>query len=111
METIQWLVRTRRSCIEIGWGAAAVVETNHDSVLALRYDWKGETVIVLHNLSDTEVEVRLEIEGVESLRPLICNRSDRGENVPPTKIPMDPYGYRWFRAHEERERTASLAEG
>jgi hypothetical protein len=45
------------------------------------------------------------------LRPLICNRSDRGENVSPTKIPMDPYGYRWFRAHEERQRTASLAEG
>src|SRR5688572_14182152 len=58
MEHVQRAIRTRRGCPEIGWGETQVLDTSESGVLALRYDWRGQTVITVHNLADRRVEVR-----------------------------------------------------
>ncbi|MBA3518858.1 MAG: trehalose synthase [Rhizobiales bacterium] len=52
MEHMQRLIRTRRSCPEIGWGECKVLPTEAASVLALSYHWRGQTVVTAHNLAD-----------------------------------------------------------
>ena len=102
MQSVQRLVRVRRSCPEVGWGEHRILETPESGVLALRYDWRGETVVILHNLASRPAEVILADDGLRSLRPLFCNSDDRATIDATAPIRLDGYGYRWFRAHGER---------
>ncbi|RDI57952.1 alpha-amylase family protein [Microvirga subterranea] len=102
MSTVQRLIRTRRACPEIGWGACRILETGESSVLALRYDWRGETVLLLHNLADKAMSVRVPADGVGRWRPLFCNGDDRDMHDASAPIALDGYGFRWFRAEGER---------
>lgn len=102
MSTVQRLVRTRRACPEVGWGRCEVLETGETGVLALRYDWQGETVLILHNLGDREVEVKVSLERIGRLRPLLCDQDDRAMRNASDPISLNSYGYRWFRAQGER---------
>jgi maltose alpha-D-glucosyltransferase / alpha-amylase len=102
MSMLQRLVRTRRACPEVGWGRCEVIETGETGVLALRYDWQGETILILHNLADQAVDVRLSLDGIGQLRPLFCDQDDRAMRDASDPISLNPYGYRWFRAQGER---------
>jgi maltose alpha-D-glucosyltransferase/alpha-amylase len=102
MEHVQRVVRTRRACPEIGWGEAQVLETAESSVLALRYDWRNETIVTFHNLADRRVEVQPRLEGVDKLRPIFCNDDAREMHDAAAPVVLDPYGFRWFRARGER---------
>jgi maltose alpha-D-glucosyltransferase/alpha-amylase len=102
MEHVQRLVRVRRSCPEVGWGACQVPEMEETSVLALRCDWQGNTVVTMHNLGDRQTEVRLTLDGVDTLRPLLCDDGDRAMQPAAEPISLGPYGFRWFRAQGER---------
>jgi maltose alpha-D-glucosyltransferase/alpha-amylase len=102
MSELQRLIRTRRACPEIGWGRCQVLETAETSVLALRYDWRGETILVFHNLADRAVEVQIALDDVSRLRPLFCNEDDRTMRDASAPVPLSAYGYRWFRAQGER---------
>jgi maltose alpha-D-glucosyltransferase/alpha-amylase len=100
---VERLVRVRRACPEVGWGACRVLETPETGVLALRFDWEREAVVVLHNLSDRAVELRLEgCDDLGHLRPLYCNRDDRARRPVSEPLALDPFGYRWFRGCGER---------
>ncbi len=102
MDTVQRLVRTRRSCPEVGWGECRVIDTDETGVLALRYDWRGESLLIVHNLADQEAEVKVGFEGAKRLKPLFSNRDDRTMRDAAKPIPLDPYGFRWFRGDGER---------
>ena len=63
---LNWMVRmirVRKECPEIGWGRHSVVETHADGCLALRYDWRGNAVLVLHNFSEHAREASVRVEG------------------------------------------------
>jgi maltose alpha-D-glucosyltransferase/alpha-amylase len=102
LDTVQRLVRVRRACLEIGWGECQVLDTGASNILALRSDWRGGTVVTVHNLSDQKTTVRLPLRGVEKLRLLYCNGKDRAMRDAADAIDIDPYGFRWFRAGGER---------
>lgn len=103
MAHVQRLIRVRRACPEVGWGACQVIETGETSVLALRCDWENGTVITLHNLADRTVEVRLPpADGLAPLRPLLSDGGDRTPREAAAPIPLGPYGFCWLRARGER---------
>jgi maltose alpha-D-glucosyltransferase/alpha-amylase len=102
MDDVQRLIRARRSCPEVGWGECRVLHAGDTAILALRFDWRGETVLVLHNFSDRRLPARLALDDLDQLRPLISNGDDRELRRAADPIPLDPYGFRWFRAHGER---------
>ncbi|MEE1657654.1 alpha-amylase family protein [Microvirga sp. CF3062] len=102
MSTVQRLVRTRRACPEVGWGQCQVLDTGKTGVLALRYDWQGETTLILHNLAAQAVDVKMSLDGIGRLRPLFCDQDDRAMRDASDPISLNPFGYRWFRAQGER---------
>lgn len=75
------------------------------SSLALRYDWRNNAVVVVHNLADASrrtMRLRSDDEALgddddEVLVNLLAedhSRGNRGHHV----IALEPYGYRWYRA-------------
>jgi maltose alpha-D-glucosyltransferase/alpha-amylase len=97
------LVRARKECREIGWGRFQVLRTGNKAVLALRYDWQGSAMVVLHNLSSRPCTLTLDVGG-ERPCPLLNVLST--EHSAPRKdgrhqLPLEGYGYRWFRVGEE----------
>jgi maltose alpha-D-glucosyltransferase / alpha-amylase len=102
MNDLQRLIRTRRACPEVGWGACQVLETADTNVLALRYDWRGQTIVICHNFADRATEALVSLEGIRRLRPLYCNGDDRAMHDAGAPIQLDPHGFRWFRAQGER---------
>ena len=57
----------RKECPEISWGTCAVLRTNVPEVLALRYDWRGTSILTLHNFSNQEQKVRLRVGAPDNI--------------------------------------------
>jgi maltose alpha-D-glucosyltransferase / alpha-amylase len=93
LEHMQRLVRVRRLCPEIGWGDCRVVETEEPSVLGLRYDWRGGSVLALHNLADKPASVTLD---EDKATPLLCSEEEpKSGRV--GSVELGGYGFCWFR--------------
>lgn len=112
MEHMQRLIRIRRSCPEVGWGDWQILETGEPSVLALRYDWRGKTIVALHNLADREVEARISCKNEPSrLVPLFCSNDDRTPYKARDPIPLGSYGFVWLRASSNGGRPGEAEHG
>jgi maltose alpha-D-glucosyltransferase / alpha-amylase len=102
---LNWMervIRMRKEVPEIGWGDFVLLRTGNPAVLCMRYDWRNNSVVTLHNLSATPLEVRLDVglkgqEGQRLLNLLSAEHSsadDGGKH----RILLEAYGYRWYRA-------------
>lgn len=89
------LIRLRRSCPEIGQGELTAVVTDQPGVFAHCCRWDGRTMIAVHNLSDADCCVRLQLEGDDAA--LIDLAGDRLYAPPGETVDLAAYGYRWFR--------------
>jgi maltose alpha-D-glucosyltransferase / alpha-amylase len=95
------IIRMRKEVPEIGWGSFTVMPLDTAAVLALRYDWRNNTVLFVHNLgaAPCEVSLLLKIDGepeqtfVNLLSEDHSHANDAGDHC----IFLEPYGYRWYR--------------
>jgi maltose alpha-D-glucosyltransferase / alpha-amylase len=99
---LNWMVtmiHLRKECPEIGWGEFTILDTGSEHVLALRYDWRGNAVLTLHNFAEYPIEVTLQLEGegAHLLSDLREPRDLESENSGTHHVRMDALGYRWFR--------------
>jgi maltose alpha-D-glucosyltransferase/alpha-amylase len=99
MNWMERMIRMRKEAPEIGWGEFSVLQTRTPEVLAIRYDWRNNSVLVVHNFSAIPREVWLKM-GTEDSGCLVNLLS--GENSTPDAsgehcLLLEPYGYRWFR--------------
>ena len=51
------IIRMRKEVPEVGWGDFEIIETRDAAVLAIRYDWRNNSVLFVHNLASTPREV------------------------------------------------------
>jgi maltose alpha-D-glucosyltransferase / alpha-amylase len=93
------MIRLRKECPEIGWGRCNILETGSPHVLAMRYDWRGNSVLVVHNFDQRPHEVRIapEVRGAERLSNLLAEEEHRADGKGVHKIALDALDYRWFR--------------
>jgi maltose alpha-D-glucosyltransferase / alpha-amylase len=99
---LNWMeraIRARKELPELGWGTWKVLDTDQPSVLAHRCDWRGQGVLVLHNLGPEAVRVAVELDDVKPGRPLAEVLADRRDDPVEAGRPLalDGYGYRWLR--------------
>ncbi|TMQ04066.1 MAG: trehalose synthase, partial [Deltaproteobacteria bacterium] len=93
------IIRMRKEVPEIGWGKFTIVETGNRSVIAIRYDWRNNSVLTIHNLASetTEVELRLGDRGARTLINLLSQDHSEADRRGRHRVVMEPYGYRWYR--------------
>jgi maltose alpha-D-glucosyltransferase/alpha-amylase len=101
---LNWLERVcrmRKEFPEVGWGDFVAIESSDPAVLVMRYDWRNNAVLFVHNFAGEPREVRFRVGPDRSDSGLLTNvlsadhshADDRGVHV----VVMEPYGYRWFR--------------
>ena len=99
---LNWIerkIRMRRECPEISWGDWAILRTPPD-VLAMRYEWQGHALVILHNFADEPRVVRLGVKqvGHHDLIDLLATHHSHAREGGRHTIQLEGYGYRWFRA-------------
>jgi maltose alpha-D-glucosyltransferase/alpha-amylase len=96
------IIRMRKEVPEVGWGDFEVLDTGDDAVLGMRYDWRNNSVLFLHNFADGPREVKFStgLKGDNRSDALInllaadhSNADEKGKHC----VLLDPYGYRWYR--------------
>jgi len=98
---IERIIRMRKEVPEIGWGDFAFVQTRDPAVLAIRYDWRNNSVLFVHNLSASPREVRFEVGLPGDQSKLLVNlltddHSRAGEDSRHTLL-LEAYAWRWYR--------------
>jgi maltose alpha-D-glucosyltransferase/alpha-amylase len=99
MDWTERMIRMRKEVPEIGWGDFSILGTGKPEVLALRYDWRKNSVLFVHNLSPIPTEVKFgagaKVDG--QLVNLLSNDHSTPDASNKHRILLEPYGYRWFR--------------
>lgn len=103
------LIRIRKENMAFGWGAASVIETGNDQVLAHRCDWDGTTVIALHNLGPDacSIDIQIPADDEQLINELLADSSYGSINSLDQPLRIEGYGYRWFGLESNQRRTAS----
>jgi maltose alpha-D-glucosyltransferase/alpha-amylase len=94
------IMRMRKEVPEIGWGDFEILKVRDPAVLAIRYDWRNNSVLVLHNLHEEPREVLLDLELGEQgrrLMNLLGDEHSETEENGKHRIVIEGYGYRWYR--------------
>jgi maltose alpha-D-glucosyltransferase/alpha-amylase len=95
------IIRMRKEVPEIGWGDFSFIQMKQQAVLAMRYDWRNNSVLCLHNLSAEPQEIVLSVHADDEDSSTLVNLLSEDHSYPEKQgrhcILLEPYGYRWFR--------------
>ncbi len=101
MNWMERIVRMRKEVPEIGWGNFTFLSTQTAEVMAMRYDWRNNAVLCVHNLSAEPREIKLTIHDSGkkpcALINLLSEDHSRPQKGARHCILLEAYGYRWFR--------------
>jgi maltose alpha-D-glucosyltransferase/alpha-amylase len=92
------IIRMRQEVPEIGWGDYRVLPLGAKTALGLRYDWRNNAVVILHNFDPEPREVVFDPgadDGV--LIDLLSDRHSKAGEDGRHRVTLEGYGYRWFR--------------
>jgi maltose alpha-D-glucosyltransferase/alpha-amylase len=95
------IIRMRKEVPEVGWGDFKVISARDPAVFVIRYDWRNNSVLFVHNLDEKprEVSFAVGLEGEEGrllINLLSEDHSRAGKNGKHTLM-LEAYGYRWYR--------------
>ncbi|MGN6572118.1 MAG: alpha-amylase family protein [Pseudolabrys sp.] len=95
------IIRMRKEVPEVGWGDFEALDTGDDAVLALRYDWRNNSVLFLHNLAPEPREIAFGVHLTDGrgdlLVNLLSNDHSRADGRHRHNVCLEGYGYRWYR--------------
>jgi maltose alpha-D-glucosyltransferase / alpha-amylase len=95
------IIRMRKEVPEVGWGDFAIVPTRDPSVLAIRYDWRNNSVLFVHNLAAVPREVSFVVGVAGEAGNLLVNLLSEDHSQAGTGgkhcVLLEAYGYRWYR--------------
>jgi maltose alpha-D-glucosyltransferase / alpha-amylase len=95
------MIRMRKEVAEIGWGDFSFIRTHSNSILGMRYEWRNNEVVFLHNMTAEPTEIRIVIPGLNPSECILINLLSDDHSQPTSEgryeILLEPYGYRWYR--------------
>src|SRR5437868_1188014 len=95
------IVRMRKEVPEVGWGDFEVIATRDPAVLVVRYDWRNNSVLFVHNLDEKPREVSFAVglpgEAGKLLVNLLTEDHSRANERGKHAMLLEGYGYRWYR--------------
>ena len=99
LNTVERMIRVRQQCQAIGWGRYEVLPLEAPGVLGLRYDWRGTSLMTLHNFDRQERRVHFQLSGDERRRLASVFRREQVEADRDGRyeVRLQPYGFEWLR--------------
>ncbi len=98
------IIRMRKEIPEVGWGDFTVIPSRDRSVLVMRYDWRNNWVLFVHNFDakphEITFSVGLDEENAEHgklLVNLLAEDHSRADASGKHRLVIEAYGYRWYR--------------
>jgi maltose alpha-D-glucosyltransferase/alpha-amylase len=95
---LNWMervIRMRKEILEVSWGDFEVLPLDENAILMMRYTWRGNSVLFLHNLSDAPCEAAFHLP--ERLINVLSDDHSEADGQGRHRILLESYGYRWFR--------------
>ncbi len=96
------IIRMRKELPEIGWGEFEILETGDDAVLGMRYDWRNNSVLFLHNFArdprEVEFSAGLQDDTGDVLVNVLSADHSRVQKNGKHLVSLEGHGYRWYRA-------------
>lgn len=96
------IIRMRKEVPEVGWGDFSLIRLSDPAVLAIRYDWRNNSVLFVHNLDSKPHEIRFSV-GLADPRQgallinLLAEDHSRARKDGKHRLVIEGYGYRWYR--------------
>lgn len=103
------LIRRRRETPEIVFGEWSLVPVPEPSILALRYDWNGQVVVIISNLSSKDLEVSFKLNqplAKDGLIDLFGEGDFSTGKDGSVTLSLAGYGSRWFRLRNAKGKSA-----
>jgi len=101
MDWTERIIRMRKEIPEVGWGDFEIITTGAKEVFAIRYDWRNNSALFVHNLSSIPREVKFNIRVKQDTDDRLINvLSDDHSTADASgkhSVVLEPYGYRWYR--------------
>ncbi|HWH82177.1 MAG TPA: alpha-amylase family protein [Burkholderiaceae bacterium] len=101
---LNWLermCRMRKEVPEIGWGRFEVLPHPNPAILLLRYEWRNNAVLFVHNLDAEPLEVSFAAQAFDGRAGMLVNLLSEDHSGADEKgrhcVQLERYGYRWFR--------------
>jgi maltose alpha-D-glucosyltransferase/alpha-amylase len=98
------IIRMRKEVPEVGWGDFTVIATRDPAVLVMRYDWRNNWVLFVHNLDAKPHEIAFSVglQGEDAqhgnlLINLLSEDHSRAGDDGKHHMVVEAYGYRWYR--------------
>jgi maltose alpha-D-glucosyltransferase/alpha-amylase len=98
---IERIIRMRKEVPEVGWGDFAAIPTRNPAILVMRYDWRNNSVLFVHNFNAEPQEIAFAAGAEGKHGDLLVNllgpeHSRAGEDQK-HRLVVEGYGYRWYR--------------
>jgi maltose alpha-D-glucosyltransferase/alpha-amylase len=94
----------RKEVPEIGWGDFQIIPNKEPSILIIRYDWRNNSVMFIHNFDSKPREISFSIgakaeasERGQILINLLSDDHSRSDKNDRHRLVIEGYGYRWYR--------------
>jgi maltose alpha-D-glucosyltransferase / alpha-amylase len=101
LDWMERIIRMRKEVPEIGWGDFSFISAQAREVLIMRYDWRNNSVLFVHNLSSVPREVSFSVTNGQQEACTLINLLAENHSQPVAgdkhRILLEPYGYRWYR--------------
>jgi maltose alpha-D-glucosyltransferase/alpha-amylase len=95
------IIRMRKEVPEIGWGRFELMATGESSVLAIRYEWRNNSALFVHNLGSAPREISLTLKAPDESGGLLVNLLSEDHSQADAdgrhRLMLEGYGYRWYR--------------
>lgn len=95
---LEWtmrMVRLRKSCPEISYGDWEILDVSSDNILAIKYQWNGKHLLVIHNFSPEQARMKINATLKEQEAKNLLQDEAAFETLP-DELQLAGYDYRWY---------------
>ncbi|MBC3787884.1 alpha-amylase family protein [Spirosoma utsteinense] len=89
----------RKQCPEVGWGKWEIIDTKSPHVLAIRYNWQGRSLVMIHNFSPQPQQNQLHTDPKAGLKLVdLLAKSEKQIGADGNfSVDLPAYGFKWYR--------------
>ena len=91
----------RKEVPEVGWGDFVAIPVRNPAILVIRYDWRNNSVLFVHNFDAEPHEIVFDTgaegEHGDILVNLLGTEHSQSGDDGKHHLVVEGYGYRWYR--------------